>query len=54
MIANRSNIDLSPAFELGNHEDTSRISAEMRQGVLKLHLPKSEKAKPKRIEVRVA
>ena len=41
-------------FELGPDVDTSRISAEMHQGVLKLHLPKSEKAKPKRIEVKLA
>jgi len=42
------------AFELGPDVDTTRITAEMRQGVLFLHLPKSEKAKPKQIEVKVA
>src|SRR5690349_20315802 len=46
--------DYRRVFELGPDIDTSRISAEMQQGVLKLHLPKSEKAKPKQIEVKVA
>ena len=46
--------DYRRVFELGPDVDTSRISAEMHQGVLKLHLPKSEKAKPKRIDVKVA
>ncbi len=41
-------------FELGPDVDTGKISAEMNQGVLKLMLPKSERAKPKRIEVKVA
>jgi HSP20 family protein len=46
--------DYRRVFELGPDVDTSKISAEMQQGVLKLHLPKSEKAKPKQIEVKVA
>jgi HSP20 family protein len=46
--------DFRRVFELGPDVDTSRISAEMKQGVLKLRLPKSEKAKPKHIEVKVA
>jgi HSP20 family protein len=46
--------DFRRVFELGPDVDTSKISAEMRQGVLKLRLPKSEKAKPKQIEVKVA
>jgi len=46
--------DYRRVFELGPDVDTSKISAEMRQGVLKLSLPKSEKAKPKHIEVKVA
>lgn len=46
--------DYRRRFELGHDVDTSKISAEMSQGVLKLHLPKSERAKPKQIEVKVA
>jgi len=46
--------DYRRVFELGPDVDTSRISAEMKQGVLRLRLPKSEKAKPKHIEVKVA
>ena len=42
--------DYRRVFELGPDIDTSKISAEMQQGVLKLHLPKSEKTKPKRID----
>jgi HSP20 family protein len=32
----------------------SKVSAEYKEGVLKVHLPKSEKAKPKSIEVKVS
>jgi HSP20 family protein len=46
--------DYRRMFELGPDVDTSKISAEMQQGVLKLHLPKSETAKPRHIEVKVA
>jgi len=46
--------DFRRVFELGPDVDTSRINAEMKQGVLRLRLPKSEKAKPKHIEVKVA
>src|SRR6266404_6982639 len=46
--------DYRRVFELGPDVDTSKISAEMQQGVLKLHLPKSERAKPKQIEVKIA
>ncbi len=46
--------DYRRMFELGPDLDTSKISAEMKQGVLRLRLPKSEKAKPKHIEVKVA
>ncbi len=46
--------DYRRVFELGPDVDTAKISAEMREGVLRLHLPKSEKAKPKQIEVKVA
>ena len=38
-------------FELDPAIDTSKISARMEQGVLKLHLPKAEKVKPRKIQV---
>ncbi len=39
-------------FTVGETIDASRISAQMKSGVLILHLPKVERAKPRRIEVR--
>ncbi|RCK78691.1 MAG: heat shock protein, Hsp20 family [Candidatus Ozemobacter sibiricus] len=41
-------------FELSEAVDQNRISAELKHGVLTLHLPKAEKAKPRQIEVRVS
>ena len=38
-------------FELDPAIDVSKISAKMEQGVLKLHLPKAEKVKPRKIQV---
>ena len=32
--------------------DTERISAELKNGVVTVHLPKSEKVKPRRIEAK--
>ena len=46
--------DFQRVFELGPDVDTSKISAKLEQGVLTLRLPKSEKAKPKKIEVQAA
>jgi HSP20 family protein len=40
-------------FELSEDIATDKIKAEMKHGVLMLHLPMSEKAKPKQIEVKV-
>jgi HSP20 family protein len=34
--------------------DTSKIGAEYKDGVLSVSLPKSEEAKPKQIDVKVA
>jgi HSP20 family molecular chaperone IbpA len=45
--------DYRRVFELGPDVDTSSISPEMNQGVLKLRLPKTSKAKPRRIDVKV-
>jgi len=38
-------------FTLSNDADSERISARMRNGVLELDIPKSERAKPRRITV---
>ncbi len=46
--------DYRRVFEIGPDVDTAKINAEMKQGVLTLRLPKSEKAKPKHIEVKVS
>jgi len=42
----------SRAFRVPNTVDPNGVSAELSQGVLRVHLAKSEAAKPKRIEVR--
>lgn len=41
------------AFTLGPGVDGDRIGAELKNGVLTLRIPKAEKAKPRKIEVRV-
>jgi HSP20 family molecular chaperone IbpA len=40
------------SFVLGRDLDTSRIEAEMKNGVLRVRVPKQERAKPRRIDVR--
>lgn len=42
------------SFSLPDLIDEEKVKAEFKDGVLNLHLPKSEKAKPKAIEVKVA
>lgn len=42
------------SFTLPEDADSSKVAAEYKDGILKVHLPKSEKAKPKSIEVKVA
>jgi HSP20 family protein len=41
------------SFTLPEDADASTVAAESKDGILKVHLPKSEKAKPKSIEVKV-
>jgi HSP20 family protein len=42
------------SFTLPDAADGSKVSAEFKDGVLKVHLPKSEKARPKAVEVQVS
>jgi HSP20 family protein len=44
--------DYYRTFQLGDNVDADKIHADLRQGVLIIHLPKSEALKPRRIEVR--
>jgi len=44
--------DYSRTFQLPNVVDRAKVSAELKNGVLTLHLPKVEAVKPRRIEVR--
>lgn len=41
-------------FTLSKELDSEKVSAEFKQGVLKLRIPKAEHAQPRRIEVKVA
>jgi HSP20 family protein len=41
-------------FELNDKVDQSHITADLKSGVLTVHVPKAQKAKPRQIEVQVA
>jgi HSP20 family molecular chaperone IbpA len=41
-------------FTLSKDLDAAKVSAELNQGVLRIHIPKAEHAQPRRIEVKVA
>lgn len=41
------------SFTLSRELDASRIEANLRDGVLKLRIPKAEEARPRRIEIKV-
>lgn len=45
--------DFHRTFMIGESVDTDAISAELKDGVLTLRLPKVEDAKPRRIEVKI-
>lgn len=44
--------DFYRTFTIGEAVDAEKISAELNDGVLALHLPKSESVKPRRIEIK--
>ena len=49
-----SDIEYVRSFSVPQSIDMGRVEAELKDGVLKLHLPKSEAAKPKMIEIKAA
>jgi len=46
--------DFVRSFQIGEAIDSNRISAELKDGVLTLHLPKVEAVKPRKIAVKSA
>jgi HSP20 family molecular chaperone IbpA len=42
------------SFTLSRELDTGKVSAEFKDGVLKLRIPKAEHAQPRKIEIKVA
>jgi len=40
-------------FSVPQSIDVNKVNAEMKEGVLRLHLPKSEAAKPRQIEIKM-
>ncbi|GJL62821.1 MAG: molecular chaperone [Nitrospirales bacterium] len=43
----------SRTFTVPEDTDSEQVSAEFKEGILKVHLPKTQKAKPKSIDVKV-
>ena len=41
-------------FSLPDNADAEKVNAEFNEGVLKLHIAKSEAARPKQIEVKIS
>ena len=50
----RSYGSFARSFSLPDDADSSKVNAEFKEGVLKLHIPKSELARPRQIEVKIS
>jgi len=48
-----TNAEFRRVFSVPQTIDFEKVNAQMKDGVLCLHLPKSESAKPKQIEIKV-
>lgn len=48
-----SDVEYQRNFSVPQTIDVANVNAELKDGVLKLHLPKSEAAKPRQIEIKV-
>lgn len=49
-----SDVEYVRSFSVPQSIDVEKVKAELKDGVLKLHLPKSEAAKPRMIEIKAA
>ncbi len=49
-----SDVEYVRKFSVPQTIDVAKVEAELKNGVLKLHLPKSEAAKPRMIEIKAA
>lgn len=51
LLRERRNVDYRRAFEIDPAIDTAKIAAKIDQGIVTITLPKSEKVKPRKINV---
>lgn len=49
-----TDVEYVRSFSVPQTIDVERVEAELKNGVLRLHLPKSEAAKPRQIEIKTA
>ena len=49
-----SDVEYVRSFSVPQTIDVDKVEAELKNGVLRLHLPKSEAAKPRQIEIKTA
>lgn len=49
-----TDVEYARRFSVPQSIDVERVEAELRNGVLRLHLPKSEASRPRQIEIRTA